>query len=260
MGLVCVFAVAAVACVRRPREILNRRSALLWLWMMAAVLAPKTFDLLRGTFTSIVSRYVLAGLPAAFVLFAMCLLEMRVGAGIIAGFVIVTIWAIGDRRIFLNPSRVSEPYRGVALLLDHESPRPALLVLDAIPSGVLGMARYLHTDLLLFSWVGQLHVRAMPDDIVQATAGVHEVILVKIHQVGEPAPEEVWLRAHAYRVRTTKDENTEIEVFDLAAAAQGAECGFMVDDVVTGSWGNRKCVEAGWSLWDGLAWWAARGP
>jgi hypothetical protein len=224
LGAVWVVAVVVVACVRRPREILNRRTALLWVWMTAAILAPITFDVLRKSFASITDRYVLAGLPAAFTLFAICLLEMPRGPGIIAGLAIVMIWAIGDRRVFLNPSRDSEPYRNVALRIDRESPHPDLLVLHAIPSGILGIARYLRSDIPLFSWVGQLHVRWVPDDIAQAAAGTHKVILVKIHQLGEPAPEDVWLKGHASGTRTAEDENAEIEVFEIAPAARGSGC------------------------------------
>jgi hypothetical protein len=213
LGIVCVVAVVMAACMRRPRQILDRRTAILWFWLVATILGPIAFDALRGTFTSIEDRYVLAGLPAAFVLFAIFLREMPAGTGIVAGSAIVMIWAIGDRRIFLNPSRDSEPYRGVALRIDRESPRPDLAVLHAIPSGVLGIARYLRSDVPLFTWVGQLRVRSMPNDIAEASAGAHKVILVKIHQVSEPAPESAWLQAHADRRRTIKDENAEIQVF-----------------------------------------------
>jgi hypothetical protein len=224
LGIVCVLGITAVACVRRPREILNRRCALLWVWLVAALLAPITFDVLRGTFSSIVDRYVLAGLPDAFVLFAISLQELPGGTGIIAGSAIVMIWAIGDRRMFLNPSRISEPYRGVALRIDRESPRPDLVVVHGIPSSVLGIARYLHSDVPLFTWVGQLRVRSMPDDIAGATTDAREVVLVKIHQVGEPAPEDVWLQNHACGVRTSKDQNADIEVFEMAPMAKAARC------------------------------------
>jgi uncharacterized membrane protein len=224
LGAVCVVAVAAMASVRRPRKVLNPQTALLWVWLMAVLLAPIAFDVVCGSFTSVTDRYALAGLPAAFVLFALCLLQMPVGAGVIAGFALAAIWAIGDRRVFLNPSRDSEPYRAVALRIDHQSPHPGLLVVHSIPSGVLGIARYLHSDIPLFSWVGQLHVRSVPHDIAEPTARTHRVLLVKIHQVGEPAPEDVWLLAHAWEVRTIKDENAEIEVFELTPAPQAAGC------------------------------------
>jgi hypothetical protein len=218
LGMVCVLAVVTVACVRRLYEILNRRSALLWVWLVAALLAPISFDVLRGTFSSVVDRYVLAGLPAAFVLFAMCLREIPARAGIIAGFALTAIWAIGDWRVFINSSRQGEAYRQVAFRIEHESPRPDLLVLHTIPSGALGIARYLHSDIPLLTWVGQLRVRSTPGDIAQATAGAHEIILVKVHEVGEPAPEDLWLRTHAWRVRTTKYHSVEINAFELTPA------------------------------------------
>src|SRR5271166_4907959 len=221
LAMVCVVTIVAVACVRRPRAIMNRKSALLWLWMIAAMLAPSAFDVVRGTFTSVTDRYVLAGLPAAFILLALCLLEMPGRLGIAAGCVMLLFWTIGDRRIFVNRSRDSEPYREAALQINRESPGPDLLIVHSIPSGVLGIARYLDSQVPIFSWVGQLRVRSMPDDIARTTAGAREVILVKIHQVGEPAPEEEWLRSHARATQTRHDENADIVFFEMAPS-QGA--------------------------------------
>jgi SAM-dependent methyltransferase len=34
-----------------------------------------------------------------------------------------------------------------------------------------------------------------------------------------------------------------------------AECGFSLDNIVTGSWGNRKCIEANWTFWRGWVPW-----
>ena len=37
----------------------------------------------------------------------------------------------------------------------------------------------------------------MPEDIQKLTEGRAKIVLVRIHEVREPAPEESWLREHA---------------------------------------------------------------
>ena len=71
-----------------------------------------------------------------------------------------------------------------------------VVVVHSIPSGVLGIARYAEKPIMLFSWVGQLKQRRVPDDIESLLAG-GRIVLIKLHAVGEPAPEEDWLRDHA---------------------------------------------------------------
>ena len=65
---------AAVAWVRRDRlAIAGGPRGLLWLCVIAACTGPVAFDLLRGTSTSLFSRYALAGLPAGLLLTALAL-------------------------------------------------------------------------------------------------------------------------------------------------------------------------------------------
>ena len=47
------------------------------------------------------------------------------------------------------------------------------------------------------SWVGQLGNRRVPDDIARLLDRHGRVVLVRIHDINEPAPEEAWLRANA---------------------------------------------------------------
>jgi hypothetical protein len=223
--MACVAMIVAVALLRRPRQIMNRRSALLWVWLTAAIIAPIAFDVLRGTYTSVIDRYVLAGLPAAFILLALCVAEIPVRTGIVGGCAILILWTIGDRRIFLNQSRDSESYREAAHQIDSDSPHPDLVIVHSIPSGVLGIARYMGSEIPIFSWVGQLRVRSIPGDVARVTVGIRKVMFVKIHQVGEPAPEEEWLSGHGRGARTDYKDNPPIEVFELAPTDQGARGG-----------------------------------
>jgi uncharacterized membrane protein len=215
LQMVFIVVIVAAAWVRHPGVIMNRRIALLWIWMAAALITPIAFDIGRGTFSSEVERYVLAGLPAAFILLAFCFAQIPAPLRIAAGGMIVLACMIGDRRIFLNQSRQLEPFRETARQISRDACAPDLLIVHSVPSGILGIARYFDSNVPIFSWVGQLHVRTVPEDIARVSAGTQKVMLVKIHQVLEPSPEDGWLRAGARDTRTRNDEGAEIVTFDL---------------------------------------------
>ena len=62
---------------------------------------------------------------------------------------------------------------------------------------MLGIARYAQGPAGLASWVGQLGTRRVPESLRALADGRKRIVLVKVHEVGEPAPEEGWLRANA---------------------------------------------------------------
>ena len=43
--------------------------------------------------------------------------------------------------------------------------------------------------------------RHVPESILALAAGRARILFVKVHEVGEPAPEESWLREHANVVK-----------------------------------------------------------
>ena len=61
---------------------------------------------------------------------------------------------------------------------------------------MLGIARYAYGSSAIESWVGQLGLRRVPDSLQGLIAGRTHISLVKLHEVGQPAPEEDWLRAN----------------------------------------------------------------
>ena len=66
---------------------------------------------------------------------------------------------------------------------------------------------------MVASWVGQLGQRRVPTDVEALTQGRSTVVLVKIHEVGEPAPEESWLLVHARLVDDSERQGARIGVF-----------------------------------------------
>jgi uncharacterized membrane protein len=204
--------VIGVALLRRGRAaILSNGRDLVWLWVIAVCVGPVLFDLSRGTATSMINRYALAGVPGAMLLVALAIgtLPSRWVYGATA--LLTLTWIPGYRDIFSHRARAGEPYRRVAAKVAAWARPGDLLIVHAIPSGVVGVARYLHREVPMVAWVGQLEQRRMPGDLTALLQGHSRVALIRIHDVGAPAPEEAWLRANA----TVQGEASFIVYFTL---------------------------------------------
>lgn len=185
-------------------SLFTRRRQLLWLWLVASPLGLVLFDLLRGTFTVLIPRYALAGLPATVLLAGVLIGRFRplLWVGLLA--LIIFGWSHAIRVVLRDSSRV-EPYRQLAVLLAQWLEPSDLVIVHSNPSGVLGVARYADPKTQIVGWVGQLGQRRVRDDLCELLAGRASVVLVKIHTArDERERPEDWLRAHARRV----DERT----------------------------------------------------
>jgi hypothetical protein len=185
---------------------------LLWLWLLAACVGPVVFDLMRGTFASMMARYALSALPVAMLLvgFALSRLTPRSNALVLA--LIVAAWAPGIRGVFQDP-RAWEPYVRVGRELSDWAGSGDLVIVHSIPSGVLGVTRYMAPSVPVATWVGQLGSRRVPHDLEALLAGHRRVALVKVHHLGEPAPEEDWLRHNATLIDARQIQSAELLYF-----------------------------------------------
>jgi hypothetical protein len=80
------------------------------------------------------------------------------------------------------------------------------VIVHSIPTGVLGVARYLEGARPMSSWVGQLGTRRVPRDIERLVAGRAGVFWVEVESLREPAPEEAWLKRNARLVEATSND------------------------------------------------------
>ncbi len=190
---------------------------LLWLWVVAACAGPVVFDLLRGTAASQISRYALAGVPAAMLLVALALTRLAPRRALLATALLILTWLPGLRDLVRHRSRAGEPYREVAERVGAWVRPNDLVLVHSIPSGVLGIARSLPADVPMAAWVGQLGRHRVPDDLLALLDGRSRVAFVRLHEVGEPAPEETWLRTHATVLRAEQHQNATLVYFELAA-------------------------------------------
>jgi 4-amino-4-deoxy-L-arabinose transferase-like glycosyltransferase len=187
----------------RWRIFARHRVLMLGLWVLAAVLGPLSFDLLRHTYTIDVPRYAIAGMPAAFLLIALALRSVRGRAGPILLVLIIGLWIPSYFLFFRQEARNYTPFREVGRTLSNRAGPADLVLVHSIPGGIAGVARYVAPDSALergsgmASWVERLGDRRVPESLLALGRGRRRIILVKIHEVAQPAPEAKWLRRHA---------------------------------------------------------------
>jgi Dolichyl-phosphate-mannose-protein mannosyltransferase len=207
-----LLALAILVWRRGVAPVFSRIPRLVWLWLLAACLGPLVFDLLRGTGASLIGRYALAGLPAAILLLALALNQTSNRAAAVFLGLIFVAWLPGIRAVFRHP-RSWEPYAQLGRLISNRSQPGDLVIVHSIPSGVTGITRYMTADLPVVAWVGQLGQRRVPEDLERLLPGRRRVVLVRIHEVGAPAPEESWLRQNARIIEERSIRSAQVLYF-----------------------------------------------
>jgi hypothetical protein len=209
-GLAFAWLLLALHLLRsgRIRGVLGREQLLLWLWVGAAVLGPLAFDLLRHTGASRVTRYVLAGFPGAMLLAALGIEQLRGKAHAAFLALVLLAWTAGLWPILAHRARPGAAYPALAAELSVWARPEDLVLIHSIPSGVIGLSRYLRSDVPVASWIAPLGLHRVPDDIERLLQGRRRVALVQVHNMAQPAPAEPWLREHSRLTRR--------EIFDGA--------------------------------------------
>ena len=100
--------------LRLRLRMFGSRRLLLWLWFLAAVTGPSIIDLLQGTHAMYYSRYMLAGLPAAYLLAAVGLGCLGRRIRVVVLLLILFVWAWQIVSIYRKDSRSWQPLREVA--------------------------------------------------------------------------------------------------------------------------------------------------
>ncbi len=199
------------------RRMFSGRRLLLWGWVAAACVGPLAFDIVRHTTTTDVPRYALAGLPAAMLLAALGMSQLPPRIHLAFLSAVLLAWLPGSKD---NRAKVQRPVWGQYRRMDgrlNSWARPDDVVLvHSIPSGVIGVARYLRSDIPLASWVVPLDVRRVPDDLELLLAGCQRVALVKAHFLHWRNPADAWLRAHARQLGHDVFYGRTAEVFYFA--------------------------------------------
>ncbi len=204
--------IAAMAWQLR-RQLFAPGVVLLWFPFSAACAGPLLFDLARHTYSAAVPRYAIAALPGAYLVAGLGLSYLRVRTRILVLVLITLAWIPSIFNIYQLRSRSAEPFRELAQTLTLSDNASDLILVHSIPSGVLGIARYFSGPAAMTSWVGQLGNRRVPESIQTVASGRSGILFLKIHEVGEPAPEEDWLHANGIVLREMRMEAGSIVEF-----------------------------------------------
>ncbi|MBW8877750.1 MAG: glycosyltransferase family 39 protein [Acidobacteria bacterium] len=217
-----VAAFAAVRLLRRGRRGDWGPRALPGLWIAASCLGPLAFDLLCRSRSEMISRYAWPALPAAALLAGMLGARLAARPFRILAALVLLAWLPGYWRLFLPVSRHGDSFRETGNVLRQWARPGDVVIVHSIPSGVLGLARYLGEGPAVASWVGQLGHRRVPADAEAITTGERRVALVEVHELRAPAPEEDWLRANARLVDARELRDARLFLFDLDAGRAGS--------------------------------------
>lgn len=216
--LVGVFLVLAGLLVARIR----RRGfepgiQLLALWLASSLSGLMALDLVRETYTSLVSRYALAGLPAAVLLAAAAAagVSARLRAALLLA--IAVCWAGPAVEIGTMSSRGGRPLTFLAELADRWAEPDDVVLIQSVPSGILGVSRYLEAPTLVAGWVEQLGVRSAPEDLQRLLRGRRRVVLVEIHRVGAARTPALWLDRHAKLEREWSIHGAKVRAYRPAS-------------------------------------------
>jgi hypothetical protein len=200
-GEVAVVVAVGVALLSAARALLSvgvRAPAMLVLaWAVACALGPIAFDLGLGTHASAVRRYALGGAPAAFLIVGMGLSHLAPGVRRALVALLLAGWLPTIGAVFAAESRKGQPYAEIARTIMPELGSDGVVLVHSVPSGVLGVARYLPADAIVASWVPRLE-RHSTVDVERWLAGASRLIVVESHAIGDSGfPAEAWLRSHA---------------------------------------------------------------
>ena len=231
--LVLVLVLAMI--LREPaRRMFSRGGLLLWAWLAAACAGPLAFDLLHDTTTTNIPRYVLAGLPAALLLVALGVSRLPPKMNVALLSVLLLAWLPGIRAAAAaSVPRPRQPYRELDARLESWARPGDIVLVRSIPSGVVGVARYLKRDIPLASWVTQLGTREVPADLEPLLRGRRRVALATIHNLGAPDDVEPWLRAHARLLGRDTFHDSRAEVLYFAPASGTS---FFLDAPMAARW------------------------
>ena len=214
LAATAIFALILASVLWRQRwKVFQGGQVLLWFWFLAACAAPSAMDIMLRTYAADAPRYALAALPAACLLAGYWISFFPPLSRLLILLIIAALWMPPTLTIYRQRARNKQPLQAIGHNLNETVGASDLVLVHSIPSGVIGVARYCHPNLAIASWVGQLGTRRVPASLDVISSGRKRIFFVKVHEVGEPAPEEGWLQAHSAPSREKRFELGKVTEF-----------------------------------------------
>lgn len=187
---------ALIALLRGPmRMTLFQGPGLLpWFWLGASILGVIVFDLAQGTQASLYPRYTLPGLPAAALVGGLLFARLPRGAAVLLLAPILTVWLGSNWAMVREPARAWQPFPEIAEQLDRGTTSRDVVIVRSIPSGVIGIARYMRGDTPIISWVESLRATDAVADLKRVVPATCRIAMIRIHDAMQgDDPAEPWL-------------------------------------------------------------------
>ncbi len=218
VGIVGVTVLMAV--VRSRRFVALRSTHLLLLWLAASMAGLIMFDLIQDTYARQHSRYAFVALPAALLLLAAALARLPYVARAIAMVALLGLWGTGILRLNVR-NRGDNPFSTAAASINAGGGAERVVVVHAIPTMVMGYARYVDERTLMLDWVEAHGTRTVERDAAGIAAVAPRVTLVK-SPPARVVPEETWFTSRAASVSRSRGVGYEIVDFVLRDSADRA--------------------------------------
>ena len=198
---------------------------LVWGWAAACIVGLLAFDVWRGTRTSDYLRYALPALPAALILLAVVITTARPAVQAIVIVSIVGVWwHVASVSVFTSVPRPGQPLPDVARNIQawaHTGDGAPLVIVHSIPTGLIGLARYLDGSLAVYPSVPRINNGTAPPDIHRLTTRYDRFAFVGFHDLGTESAYESWLSAHTQLVGREQIGGVRVAYFARHASAAG---------------------------------------
>jgi len=212
--------VLAILVVRSMRTHRAPAVMLMWAWGAASIAGLLLFDEWRGTRSSDYLRYALPALPAALVLLAIVITTAPRRTQVVLTGAIAVMWCQALLiSVFTAAPRPFQPLPDVAGRLQawNESGRTRpLLIVHTIPTGLIGLTRYLDDRFDVFPSIIRINNAASTADIERVTAGYERFAYVRFHDFDVASAYEAWLSQHAAATGTEQLAGVHIQYFTRA--------------------------------------------
>jgi hypothetical protein len=201
-----IFAIIGIAMALRLRlQIFGQCRLLLWLLFVAPWAGVLVFDFVMHTYTVAYARYAIAALPIACLLAGAGLSLLAGGTRRLLLVLVLVAWAPNSLIYEQTGKRVTARHR--AEIISAKESSTDLILIDAIPSGLLNIARYLKGPAPIASWMPTWvpqPMRQIPESIRDLAAGRTRILWVGGAGSAAVTPEKDWLRANAVVVEETR--------------------------------------------------------
>jgi hypothetical protein len=202
-----VFSIIAVAMALRLRlQMFGQNRLLLWLLFVAPCAGLLVFDFVMHTYTAAHERYAIAALPIACLLAGAALASLTIPTRTLLLVLVLVAWA--PNLLIYEQTGKRLTHRNRAEVVSAKESPTDLILIDAIPSGLLNIVRYLKGPAPIVnwmpSWLQEPAAQRPPEEIREIAAGRTRIWWVA--GAGSPplAPERQWLRANAIAFYETK--------------------------------------------------------